>query len=199
MKIVIDEKVCAKYKLTLPEVLALTLVRTGVDIPQLMAELESKGAIIKEGMFSNYLVTLGYSERVDSIILDSDDAKQSDERLENLATALMELFPAMKKAGSSQYFRGNKKDTILRLKKFFKLYGNKFTNEQIISAAKEYVESFNGNYTYMRVLKYFIWKDERKTNSDGVAYIDEISDLASFIENEHVNHCNSVDWTSSIN
>lgn len=199
MKIVIDEAVCADYNLSMPEVLALTLVRTGVDIPQLMVELEGKGAIVKEGMFSNYLVTLGYSERVDSIILDSDDNKQPNDRLASLATALMEVFPAMKKGGSSQYFRGNKKDITLRLKKFFKLYGNKFTDEQIVGAATKYVESFHGNYTYMRVLKYFIWKDERKTDSEGKLYVEEISDLASFIENEHGDHCNAVDWTSSLN
>ena len=36
----------------------------------------------------------------------------------------------------------------------------------------------------MRVLKYFIWKDVRKVDSEGVGYIEETSDLASYIENE---------------
>ena len=51
------------------------------------------------------------------------------------------------------------------------------------SATKKYVESFNGNYTYMRVLKYFIWKDEKRVDSDGMGYVNEISDLATYIEN----------------
>lgn len=199
MKITIDETACAEYNLSFPEVLAITLIRTGVDIPQLMSTLESKGAIIKDGMFSNYLVTLGYSEKVDNIILNSDSDRQSEDRLSMLSASLMDIFPAMKKAGSSQYFRGNKKDVTLRLKKFFKLYGNKFTDEQIIGAARKYVDSFNGDYTYMRVLKYFIWKDEKKTNSEGQMYIEEVSDLASFIENEHSDNCNSAGWTTELN
>ena len=35
----------------------------------------------------------------------------------------------------------------------------------------------------MRILKYFIWKDEKKINEDGERYIEETSDLASWIEN----------------
>ena len=50
----------------------------------------------------------------------------------------------------------------------------------------------------MRVLKYFIWKDERKTNSEGVGYIDESSDLATFIENKSSDDFRQ-HWTSSIN
>ena len=134
-------------------------------------------------MFNKYLVTMGYDERLSSILLDSDKDRQPQDRIELLASQMMELFPALKKVGSSQYFRGNRKDVTLRLKKFFKLYGNKFSNEQILAATKKYVESFNGNYTYMRVLKYFIWKDEKRVDSDGMGYVNEISDLATYIEN----------------
>lgn len=182
MTITIDEDVCKSLGLSMPEVLALALVKTGTDIPLLFANLEDKKAIVKD-MFNKYLVTMGYDERLSSVLLDSDKDRQPQDRIELLASQMMELFPALKKAGSSQYFRGNRKDITLRLKKFFKLYGNKFSNEQILAATKKYVESFNGNYTYMRVLKYFIWKDEKRVDSDGMGYVNEISDLATYIEN----------------
>ncbi len=182
MTITIDEDVCKSLGLSMPEVLALALVKTGTDIPLLFANLEDKKAIVKD-MFNKYLVTMGYDERLSSVLLDSDKDRQPQDRIELLASQMMELFPALKKAGSSQYFRGNRKDVTLRLKKFFKLYGNKFSNEQILVATKKYVESFNGNYTYMRVLKYFIWKDEKRVDSDGMGYVNEISDLATYIEN----------------
>ena len=139
---------------------------------------------------------MGYDERLSSVLLDSDKDRQPQDRIELLASQMMELFPALKKAGSSQYFRGNRKDITLRLKKFFKLYGNRFSNSQILEATKKYVESFNGNYTYMRVLKYFIWKDERRTDSEGVGYIDEVSDLASYIENDGKEF--NKEWTANI-
>lgn len=195
MTITIDEEVCKNWGLTMPEVLAIVLVKTGADIPMLFANLEDKKALVKN-IFNKYLVTLGYDERVASVLLDSDKDRQPQDRIELLAGQMMELFPALKKAGSSQYFRGNKKDITLRLKKFFKLYGNKFSNDQILDATKKYVESFNGNYTYMRVLKYFIWKDEKRVNSDGEGYVDEVSDLASYIENDGKEF--NKEWTANI-
>ena len=195
MTITIDEEVCKNWGLTMPEVLALTLVKTGVDISVLFASLEDKKALVRD-IRNKYLVTMGYDERLSRVLLDSDKDRQPQDRIELLASQMMELFPALKKAGSSQYFRGNRKDITLRLKKFFKLYGNRFSNSQILEATKKYVESFNGNYTYMRVLKYFIWKDERRTDSEGVGYIDEVSDLASYIENDGKEF--NKEWTANI-
>lgn len=195
MTITIDEEVCKNWGLTMPEVLALTLVKIGADVPALFASLEDKKALVRD-IRNKYLVTMGYDERLSSVLLDSDKDRQPQDRIELLASQMMELFPALKKTGSSQYFRGNRKDITLRLKKFFKLYGNRFSNSQILEATKKYVESFNGNYTYMRVLKYFIWKDERRVDSEGVGYIDEVSDLASYIENEGKEF--NKEWTANI-
>lgn len=195
MIITIDEDVCKTWGLSFSEVLAIVLVKTGKDIPTLFADLEDKKALVKD-IFNKYLVTQGYDERVSSVLLDSEKDRQPQDRIELLANQMMKLFPALKKTGSSQYFRGNKKDITLRLKKFFKLYGNKFSNDQILIATKKYVESFNGNYTYMRVLKYFIWKDEKRVDSEGVGYIDEVSDLASYIENNGKEFNN--EWTANI-
>ena len=110
----------------------------------------------------------------------------------------MEVFPAGKKEGTSQYWKGNLRDNTLRLAKFFKLYGDKYTDEQLIEAAKNYVSSHNGKYQYMRVLKYFIWKDTRKVNSEGEGYIEEVSDLAAFIENAKDEKDLKDDWVSNM-
>lgn len=184
--------------MSLSEVLGVLLIKTGVSPQALLQELLEKQMIVEDGIFNQLLVTQRWDDVVSNILLDSDSGRQSDDRLEALAMALMEVFPKQKKVGTSHYFRGNKKDVILRLKKFFKLYGNKFTDEQILEAAKKYVESFNGNYQYMRVLKYFLWKDEKKINAEGEAYIDESSDLATLIENVDSDDFRQ-DWTSTVN
>lgn len=183
MIITINDDICKKYGLTFQEVLAILLIKCNTNIPELLNSLKDKKAIVVDGIFSKYLVTQGYAELVDNILLDSDKDRQPQDRIEDLAVKMMALFPALKKQGSSQYFRGNKRDISLRLKKFFKLYGNTYSDEVILNATKKYVESHNGNYTYMRVLKYFIWKDEKKVDSEGKGYIEEISDLANYIEN----------------
>ena len=197
MTISINESVCKKNMLSLAELLSILLIKTGADIPKLFKSLEEKEVIVKD-VFGGYMITQRWDDVASTILLDSDKDSQSSERLENLAVQLAEIFPKEKKVGTCYYFRGNKKDTILRLKKFFKRYGNKFTDTQILEAARSYVASFNGNYHYMRVLKYFIWKDTRKVNSEGEGYIEEVSDLAAFIENAKDEQDLKDDWVSNM-
>lgn len=196
MKVTISDEVCKKNGLETDEVLALLLVKTGTDIPKLFEALIEKKVLVKD-IFGGYMVTQRWDDVVSTIILDSDRDKQTPERLENLAIKLAEIFPREKKVGTCHYFRGNKKDNILRLKKFFKLYGH-YTDDQILDAARRYVASFNGNYTYMRVLKYFIWKDAVKQDAEGKGYVDETSDLANWIENKGQVNSTNTDWTSTL-
>lgn len=196
MLISINDKICEENNLHLSEVLAILLIKSCKDIPELFNTMEER-KIIKKDMFEGYMVTQRWDDVAASIILDSDKERQSPDRLEKLASSLMELFPREKKSGTCHYFRGNKKDILLRLKKFFKLYG-KYSDEQILTAAKNYVSSFNGDYSYMRILKYFIWKDEVKRNSDGERYVDEVSDLANWIENEGSETSLNRDWNVTV-
>lgn len=196
MTISINDEVCEKYSLNTTELFALLLIKSCDNLSSLFESLESKKIIVKD-MFGGYMVTQRWDDVASSILLDSDKNRQSPERIENLAAKLMEIFPKQKKLGTCHYFRGNKKDIVLKLKKFFKIYG-KFSDEQILNAARSYVQSFNGNYSYMRILKYFIWKDEVKINSDGEKYVDEVSDLASWIENEGQEENLRNEWTSTL-
>ena len=198
MKITIDEDACKKVKLSLPEVLMITLVKTGVNIETLLKQMKEKQILVEEHTLlgTNLLVTQRWSDLSDKALLSADKSVPDNKRLENLAKSLMEVFPAGKKEGTSQYWKGNLRDNTLRLAKFFKLYGDKYTDEQMIEAAKNYVSSHNGKYQYMRVLKYFIWKDTRKVNSEGEGYIEEVSDLAAFIENAKDEKNLKDDWMS---
>ena len=200
MKITIDEDSCKKVKLSLPEVLMITLVKTGVNIVILLKQMKEKQILVEEHTLLgiNLLVTQRWSDLSDKALLSADKSVPDNKRLENLAKSLMEVFPAGKKEGTSQYWKGNLRDNTLRLAKFFKLYGDKYTDEQMIEAAKNYVSSHNGRYQYMRVLKYFIWKDTRKVNSEGEGYIEEVSDLAAFIENAKDEKDLKDDWVSNM-
>ena len=84
-----------------------------------------------------------------------------------------------------------------RLSKFFLKYGNNHTDEEIINATKRYVDSFNGNYQYMQLLKYFIWKNkvtgEEVVRGRIVGEVERQSQLAAWLEDKEeksVNH----DW-----
>ena len=196
MTVSINEEICKKNGLNISELFAILLIKTCEDLPKLFKSLEDRKIVVKD-MFDGYMITQRWDDVASSILLDSDKNHQSPERLETLVVKLMEQFPKEMKAGTCHYFRGNKKDNILRLKKFFKLYG-KYTDQQIIDAAKRYVSSFNGNYSYLRVLKYFIWKDDVKTDANGNRYVDEVSDLANWIENAGQEDSMNSDWTSTL-
>ena len=190
MNITINDDVCTKYGLSLPELLVILALKSD-KLETTIASLENKGAIVSD-VFEGHLVTQRWDDIASSILLDSDKDRQSPDRIANLAAKLMEIFPKEKKAGTNHYFRGNTKDITLKLKKFFKLYGDKYSDEQVLNAAQAYVSSFNGNYTYMRILKYFLWKDDKKLGEDGKYYIEETSDLATWIEN--AGSTNNQDW-----
>ena len=200
MKITIDEDVCKKYGMTMSELLMILLVKLGVNILELGEQMADVQMIVPHDIIDGkYLVTQRWNDTVENIILDSDKYTQPIDRLDQLVIELQKIFPEGKKEGTSQYWRGNKREISLRLKKFFKLYDNTYTDEQILTAAKNYVETFNGQYNYMRVLKYFIWKDEKKLTEDEKIQVVEISDLANYIENANSINDLKDEWTSTLN
>lgn len=198
MKISIDDDVCLANGMTPSEVLIVLVLKLGENIPELMETMKVKQILIEDPE-GKVVITSRWNEVTETIMLDSDDNKPSVDRLDKLVTKLQESFPEGKKDGTAQYWRGNKREISLRLKKFFKLYGEVYTDDQILNAAKTYVTGFNGRTSYMRVLKYFIWKDERKTMEDGEVKVVEVSDLANYIENANSKETLSDEWTSILN
>lgn len=198
MYYVINEDICKKKGMNLPSLLAVLLVKTGVNITELFNDLVNKEVLVKDMFSEGFLVTQRWNSICSDILLSADTSVPSDGRLLPLVDSLMQIFPAGKKEGTSLYWKGNRKDNRERLQKFFKLYGNKYSDEQILQAARKYVESFNGQYAYMRTLKYFIWKDEKKEGNDGRKYIEEVSDLASYIENAGQEDTLNRDWNTEL-
>ena len=184
MKLVIDETVCNNFDISLEEVLVGLIFKLNIDTNSVIDSLMEKGALV-----ANQLGVLRldkYTEdRITQVLLNSDKEVPSDERCENLAIQMRALYP--KGNSSSGYpWRGNLRDLTKRLKKFFKLYGN-WTDEEIIGATQRYISHYNGDYTYMRILKYFILKSDKG---------EEGSDLATWLEND--TEVNNDDWLNEM-
>lgn len=191
----INESICTKKGMDLPSLLAVLLVKTGVDINELFNTLVEKEVLVIDD--SGYLVTQRWDRVVTDILASSDKTLPSEAEILELADNLMKVFPTGRKEGTASYWRGNRREIKERLQKFFKLYGNKYSSEEVLDAARRYVGSFNGQYTYMRVLKYFIWKSDKKIDEEGKGYVEEVSDLASFIENAEQEDVKD-DWNTSL-
>ena len=185
MKIVIDEKVCTKHKMTIQEVLIALIMRMG-KVPDTMENMLNREILVDTG---EYQVTQHWSDVLDEIISDSSGSiEKSDEELLELAKQMRELYPQGKMKDrygrmTPYYYRCNNSEVVKKLKKFFTVFGN-VSDEDILDATKRYVASFQGNYSGMRLIKYFILKDDVKPSEDGTGHVEQISDLATFLENK---------------
>lgn len=185
-KIIIDEEVCTKYKMTLSEALLALAFRNKKD-NDIHNMLAREIFVRKNGQ---YLVTQSWSDILDQIICDSSGSNtRSDEELVELAIKVKDCFPQCKMKDrygreTPYYYRCNKSEVAKALKRFFTQFGNEYSDEDIIDATKRYVASFNGDYTNMRLAKYFIMKNPVKQGENGKGYVEQISDLLTFLENK---------------
>lgn len=198
MIICLSKEGCHKNNVSIGEALLLLSIHNNADLDVAQKELIRKGYIT--AAMNNLFQQIGWrltnkgTEVIDSVIVDSDKKSKSDEKLIQLATRLKEIFPKGKKDGTNYYWAEGVALIVRRLKLFFKKYGNTYTDEQIIQATSKYVEGFNGNYTYMRLLKYFIFKE--KVGATGEVEGD--SELISYIENADQTDSLKNDWTSTL-
>lgn len=115
MNYVINEDICKKKGMDLPSLLAVLLVRTGVNITELFNDLVNKEVLVKDMFSEGFLVTQRWDSTCSDILLSADTSVPSDERLLPLVDTLMSIFPSGKKEGTSLYWKGNRKDNKERL------------------------------------------------------------------------------------
>ena len=178
MKITLDEKTCLKNKLTLQEALIATAVGLG-GYDKILNNMILRGIV--NGSHTEVLSDW------EGIIKKLTDNK--DSRFEELALQVQTCFPKQKMIypnglASPFYFRCNKTEIKNKLKKFIEVYGE-VSDEDIIDATKRYVASYAPKgYRGMRLAKYFIIKDDRKLSADDEVHVEQLSDLATFLENK---------------
>lgn len=178
MKIIIDSDVILKKDISMEEfsVLLYYLVGgTGTLNEVLCNILWEKNYLIK--VENGYIINNNMLSTIESWMGESSLTNNKSDRLIDLAEKMRALFPEGKKEGTNFYWRDSTKVIAQRLGIFIKRYGDDYTDEQILAATRRYVESFNGNYRFMHVLKYFISKKNLETKEDN-------SELLSYLENE---------------
>lgn len=218
MTICLSKEGCQKNNISLAEALLMLAIHNNADLDMAQKELIKKGYITadRDDLFQQvgWRLTNKGTEVIDSVIVDSDKKQEPNDRLIQLATRLKEIFPKGKKDGTNYYWADGVALIVRRLKLFFKKYDaslndifneeahimtvkdyNKFIDDIIVQAATKYVQGFNGNYQYMRLLKYFIFKE--KVGAAGEVEGD--SELISYIENAGQEENLRNDWTSTIN
>ena len=194
----LNKKAAQQNGITIDEALLMLVIHNKANLEGAERALIQKGLITAErnDLFQQvgWRLTNKGTEVLDSVIMDSDKEQEPQDRLIQLATKLKEVFPKGKKDGTNYYWADGVALIVRRLKLFFKKYGNKFTDEQIVQAAEKYVQGFNGNYQYMRLLKYFIFKEKVGANGE----VEGDSELISYIENAGQEEDLRNDWATTL-
>lgn len=195
MRIIIDKDVLTKdeYFTNTPALFGVLvyyiLGGTGVLNEELCEELWNNGYLNKT--LDGYEYNSNKNEYINHLMSLSSISNKSQNRYIELAEKLRELYPNGKKEGTIYYWRDSAKVIASRLINFFKKYGD-YSDEEVIQATQKYINSFNGNYTLMQLLKYFISKKDKQG--------EDTSMLASYLENlgeEDIN-TNTGDWMSEL-
>lgn len=182
-KIEIDEAKCLKLGLTLQETLIAIAISMG-KYKETATNMLNRGIItldlFKQGSPD---ITSKWKSKVGSFLV------SDEQRLETLALKVQDCFPKQKLMyangrESPFYFRCNKTEIKNKLKKFLDFYGE-VSDDDIIDATKRYVDTYaSKGYLGMRLAKYFILKDDRRLTADDEVHVEQLSDLATFLENK---------------
>lgn len=218
MTIRLNKESAAKHGITLDEALYMIIVHNKINLELAKESLIQKGLLTadRDEAFQQigWRLTNKGTEVLDSTIIDSDEPKNSgDDFLLEIATELKEIFPKGKKEGTNYYWAEGTALIVRRLKLFLKKYEeyirnefkeefsklnkeefNEFLGNKILHAASKYVDSFNGSYRYMKLLKYFILKE--KIGAAGE--VEGESELMNYIENYGQEENLRNDWTSTL-
>lgn len=200
MKCCINPDECKKQDISIDTFLfSLSLYFGKLITPDTFQDVCSRGLIEYDGFDLmrqpiNPKLTPTGVELVEGILLNSEFApspKEEDDRFLNLAAKLIELFPKGRKEGTNYMWRDSKAIIAKRLKAVVKKYDVEFTDEQAVEATRRYVASFNGDYRYMQLLKYFLMKKNTLTG-------DENSQFLSYLENDDSSNPNDTNWMDNV-
>lgn len=177
MKISIDSNVLEKEGISMQEFAVLLYYIAdgfGTLNEVLCNLLWEKNLLIK--VETGYIINNNKLSDIQTWISQSSITEHKKHHLTQLAEKMREVYPSGKKPGTEYYWRDSTKVIAERLSIFINKYGDIYSDEEILNATKKYVESFNGNYKYMHLLKYFISKKNPETKENS-------SELLSYLEN----------------
>ena len=197
MKYIIDTEILEREGIGLDEALYLLSVykKKPINFNTVQkAKVENKVLKFENPRDSVKIIPKGQSY-IESILAKSKIHVSSNniERYRTLADKMREVYPKGIKPGTNYQWRDSTAIIADRLIKLVAKYNIEFTDEEAIDATKRYITSFNGNYRYMQILKYFISKQKPVEGAPA----EQNSQFLSFLQNKECITENQ-DWTANL-
>lgn len=183
MNIVINTDILHKKGLSVGEFLILLYAYLESDYKKDIGALIQRNLANVSVFNSSEIILSNKTKEYIAQILMQSDSKSINSKLnfEDLARKLQEIYPSGNKAGTTYSWRDTIDTIAQKLRTLVVLYNFSFTEEEALTAAKEYVNSFEDT-KYMSLLKYFILR----TTKDG----EFNSMFMTIIENNRNNESN---------
>lgn len=177
MKITIDTEVLERNNISLGHFFILLMGYYGIIPFEAYGQLLAAG-LISENLFNRSAVVLSDNTKDLVIRILTESSPKLNESpvkdFEGLARKLMDIYPKGNKKGTTYPWRGTVEEIAQKLRVLVTEHDFIYTEEEAIKATKQYVGSFKGDRTHMKLLKYFLLRTK-----DG-----EISsDFMTIIEN----------------
>lgn len=174
-----EELVNKNGKLSLNELLVCLIVKNRENPVSVALRLLNRGVINFTSEYDDSpTIDYDYSKLVDNLLYASDNNVPKPDDLTVLVEKLQALYPEGRKTdqyGVPKYsWKGTRKEVFNKLKRFFKEYGNEYSDEQIIEATKRYVARFANDNEYMKTLPHFIIKMDKDTREENSSLQDEL-------------------------
>lgn len=194
MKITIDSDVVAAHGLTQSQFYLMMYLSQEASEEEIQDLINNKYYLSSKGLGEasiphNYHLSDKGIIELNRVFLESNKVgPKANQRLDDLAIKIKDLFPEGKKPGTNFYWRSNVPEIKQKLLVFFKKYGD-YTDEDVLDATKRYLEAHRIDSRYMQLCKYFIWKQDanKEVKSELLSYLenkngkDEVFDITSLI------------------
>lgn len=178
MRITIDTVTLSKHNLNLGEFLVLLLGHYGFNFNECFGSLvDNKLADIDKFTMGNIVLSNNSRNLVTRLLLECDERikKSSVKNFYVLAAKLRNIYPEGNKAGTTYPWHSTVDDVAQKLMCLVVVHGFIFTEDEAIKATKEYVNSFKGDRSHMKLLNYFILrtkKEQQEIESDFMTIIE---------------------------
>ena len=197
MKYIIDTEILEREGIGLDEALYLLSVYKKKPINfNTVQKVKVENKILKfENPRDPVQITPKGQSYIESILAKSKIHVSSDnlERYRTLADKMREVYPKGLKPGTNYQWRDSTAIIADRLMRLVAKYNIEFTDEEAVEATKRYIASFNDNYRYMQILKYFISKQKPVEGTSA----EQNSQFLSFLQNEE-GITENQDWTANL-
>jgi len=190
-KLIVDSQKVESLKLDLEEAFALLCISCQSKDTDCIKSLESKGLI-----YEGEITDKGKKTIKSFAVYKEEETLPLD--LEVVAKGMKELFPKGKRPNTNTYWTDSCASIVERLKTFFKKFPIKITENELINATKVYVESFNGDYTYMRNLKYFIYRQRLSMDGEKEESSELMETLDRIQNKEEMSDSTNSEWTAEL-